>query len=78
SRREAFDDGLAARRFLGDSWAALLLLDWDLPGMTGERLLAWVRGRARSIVQVIFHTVHSDEEDIVNILDAVADDFLIK
>ncbi|OJA40785.1 DNA-binding response regulator [Burkholderia ubonensis] len=77
-RVEAFDDGLDARRFLGDSWADLLLLDWDLPGMTGERLLAWVRGRARSIVPVIFQTVHSDEEDIVKILDAGADDFLVK
>ncbi|WP_323118021.1 response regulator transcription factor [Burkholderia alba] len=77
-RVEAFDNGLDARRFLGDSWADLLVLDWDLPGMTGERLLGWVRGRARSIVPVIFQTVHSEEEDIVKILDAGADDFLIK
>jgi two-component system phosphate regulon response regulator PhoB len=77
-RVEAFENGLDARNFLGDSWADLLILDWDLPGMTGERLLGWVRGRARSIVPVIFQTVHSDEEDIVKILDAGADDFLIK
>ncbi|MFC0402794.1 response regulator transcription factor [Paraburkholderia rhizosphaerae] len=75
---DAFDNGLDARNYLSDHWADLMILDWDVPGISGDRLLTWVRGRSRSTVPVIFQTVHSNEEDIVRILDTGADDFLIK
>lgn len=75
---EAFNDGLDARNHLSDHWADLMIFDWDVPGMSGEKLLSWVRGRSRSTVPVIFQTVHSDEEEIVRILDTGADDFLVK
>ncbi len=75
---EAFDNGIEARNHLSDHWADLMILDWDVPGMSGDKLLSWVRGRSRSMVPVIFQTVHSDEEEIVRILDTGADDFLIK
>lgn len=74
----SFHDGLEARNYLSDQWADLLLLDWDVPGITGEQLLSFVRGRARSSVPVIFQTVHSSEADIAKILDTGADDFLVK
>ena len=74
----SFRNGLEARNHLADQWADLLIFDWDVPGLTGEQLLAHVRGRARSAVPVIFQTVHSSESDIAKILDAGADDFLIK
>jgi len=75
---DAFDNGIEARNYLSDRWADLMILDWDVPGMSGDKLLSWVRGRSRSTVPVIFQTVHSDEEEIVRILDTGADDFLIK
>ena len=75
---DVFDNGMEARNHLSDHWADLMIFDWDVPGMSGERLLSWVRGRSRSTVPVIFQTVHSDEEEIVRILDTGADDFLIK
>lgn len=75
---DVFDNGIEARNHLSDHWADLMIFDWDVPGMSGERLLSWVRGRSRSTVPVIFQTVHSDEEEIVRILDTGADDFLIK
>lgn len=74
----SFRNGLEARNYLADQWADLLIFDWDIPGLTGEQLLAHVRGRARSAVPVIFQTVHSSESDITKILDAGADDFLVK
>lgn len=75
---DAFNDGVEARNYLADNWADLMIFDWDVPGMSGEKLLSWVRGRSRSSVPVIFQTVHSDEEEIVRILDTGADDFLVK
>ncbi|APR38342.1 response regulator transcription factor [Paraburkholderia sp. SOS3] len=75
---DAFDNGLDARNHLSNHWADLMILDWDLPGIPGDRLLTWVRARSSSTVPVIFQTVHSDEEDIVRILDTGADDFLVK
>ncbi|PLZ00481.1 DNA-binding response regulator [Burkholderia sp. WAC0059] len=75
---DAFSNGLQARNHLADHWADLLIFDWDVPGISGEKLLAWVRGRSQSSVPVIFQTVHSAESDIVQILDAGADDYLVK
>lgn len=75
---DAFANGIDARNHLADHWANLLIFDWDVPGMSGERLLAWVRGRSQSTVPVIFQTVHAAESDIVKILDAGADDYLVK
>ena len=74
----AFSNGLDARNHLADNWTDLMILDWDVPGLSGEQLLSFVRRRAHSQVPVIFQTVHSAEEDIAKILDAGADDFLIK
>jgi two-component system phosphate regulon response regulator PhoB len=75
---DAFRNGLDARNHLADHWADLLILDWDLPGMSGDKLLSWVRSRSRTTVPVIFQTVRSEEADIARILDTGADDFLVK
>lgn len=75
---DAFSNGIDARNHLADHWANLLIFDWDVPGISGERLLAWVRGRSQSSVPVIFQTVHAGESDIVKILDSGADDYLVK
>lgn len=75
---DAFSNGIEARNYLADHWANLLIFDWDVPGISGERLLSWVRGRSQSSVPVIFQTVHAAESDIVQILDAGADDYLVK
>ncbi|MES2934008.1 MAG: response regulator transcription factor [Pseudomonadota bacterium] len=75
---DAFDNGIDARNFLMEGWADLIILDWDIPGMAGDKLLSLVRGRSRSNVPVLFQTIHSAEEDIVRILDLGADDFLVK
>ncbi|MBN3853193.1 response regulator transcription factor [Paraburkholderia sp. Ac-20340] len=73
-----FHHGLAAQQHLNDAWADLAILDWDVPGLAGDKLLQKIRGRAQSTMPVIFQTVHADESDIVHILDAGADDYLVK
>jgi two-component system phosphate regulon response regulator PhoB len=75
---DAFHSGLEAQQFLGEQWADLAILDWDLPGVSGDKLLQKIRSRSQSIMPVIFQTVHSAESDIVRILDAGADDYLVK
>lgn len=77
-RVEAFEDGRSLIRFLEADTADLLILDWNLPDISGEDLLRWIRGRRHVSLPVIFQTVHDREEDIVRILDAGADDYLVK
>lgn len=74
----SFHNGLEAQQFLADNWADLAILDWDIPGVSGDKLLQKIRGRSQSAMPVLFQTVHSAEADIVRILDAGADDYLVK
>jgi two-component system phosphate regulon response regulator PhoB len=74
----SFHNGLEAQQYLTDNWADLAVLDWDIPGMSGDKLLQRIRGRSQSAMPVLFQTVHSAESDIVQILDAGADDYLVK
>jgi two-component system, OmpR family, phosphate regulon response regulator PhoB len=75
---QGFHNGLDAQQHLTEQWADLAILDWDLPGLSGDKLLQKIRGRSQSPMPVIFQTVHSAESDIVRILDAGADDYLVK
>lgn len=56
----------------------LLLLDWNLPEITGYDLLLWARSRFTPCPPVIMITSRTDPEDIVRALNAGADDFVIK
>jgi two-component system phosphate regulon response regulator PhoB len=75
---DAFRNGLDASQYLAGHWADLAILDWDLPGVSGDRLLHKIRRPSQSAMPVIFQTVHAAESDIVQILDAGADDYLVK
>ena len=77
-RVEALEDGRSLVKSLETEPADLLILDWNLPDIPGDDLLRWVRGRRHASLPVIFQTVHDREEDIVRILDAGADDYLVK
>lgn len=62
-RRESFD---------------LFLLDWMVPGATGEQVLRSLRTDLRVTAPVLFVTARDAEEDVAQVLDAGADDFLVK
>jgi two-component system, OmpR family, response regulator RegX3 len=55
----------------------LVILDWMVPGMSGEEVLRWIRERDQR-VPVMFATSNEDEAEIVHILDLGADDYLTK
>ena len=56
----------------------LLILDWQVPDITGLEILRWLRASERRMLPVLFMTLRSSEEDIVAALDAGADDYMIK
>jgi len=62
-RRETFD---------------LLVLDWGIPDMTGKDVLHHVRQTAPERLPVIFITSYGREDDITSMLDAGADDYIVK
>jgi DNA-binding response OmpR family regulator len=62
-RRETFD---------------LLILDWNLPGMSGLETIAWVRENLSSRPPVLLLTSRSSEADVVTGLNAGADDYVVK
>jgi DNA-binding response OmpR family regulator len=62
-RRESFD---------------LLVLDWQLPDVSGIEVLRWARENLAERVPVLFITNRSAEADVIEGLAAGADDFMIK
>ncbi len=56
----------------------LLILDWNLPGVSGLEILNWVRSSDFNELPVIFATTRGQDEDLVKALDQGADDYLVK
>lgn len=56
----------------------LLLLDWEVPDLSGLDVLRWVRTNLGKTIPVMFLTSRIDEEDLVIGLDAGADDYVGK
>lgn len=56
----------------------LLILDWNLPDMTGIEVLAWAREHVEHTSPVLFVTSRGEEADIVQALDGGADDYVVK
>ena len=73
-----FVDGSQLIRQLKRETFDMLLLDWQVPGVTGHQVLQWARSNLTERVPVIFMTSRSEERDIVSALGAGADDYIIK
>lgn len=56
----------------------LVLLDWVLPDSSGIKVMNWIRDTLQIRVPVLFITSKTDEESIVEALNAGADDYMIK
>src|SRR5690349_15686417 len=74
---EAVATGRAAMRALEYGSFDLAILDWMVPGESGEQVLRWLRQRFPRM-PVLFATSHDAEEEIVHILGLGADDYLVK
>ncbi|WP_063899954.1 response regulator transcription factor [Burkholderia stagnalis] len=74
-----FQKGTALKQRLQRDTFDLLILDWYVPDLSGQMLLRWVRARkATHDLPVLFLTHRGDEASVVEILDAGADDYLVK
>ncbi|PUA16359.1 response regulator transcription factor [Glaciimonas sp. PCH181] len=56
----------------------MLILDWQVPDLSGPEVLHWVREKLPPALPVLFMTSRSGEDDIVAGLAAGADDYMIK
>ena len=56
----------------------LLMIDWELPDITGDKILKWVRENIGWALPVVFVTGHDATEDIVAMLETGADDYMTK
>jgi two-component system OmpR family response regulator len=74
---EAVADGETALASAGAAWPDLVVLDLMLPRLHGERVLGAVRAQGRN-VPVLVLTARDLVADRVRLLDAGADDYLIK
>lgn len=69
-------DGIEALSILEEHPIDLVVTDFAMPGMDGLALIR--RLRARSNLPVLVLTVRSDEKEKVRLLDAGADDYVVK
>ena len=56
----------------------ILLIDWELPDINGPEVMHTIRNQLKMDTPIIFITSRDSESDIVNALNAGADDYLIK
>ena len=56
----------------------LLVLDWQLPDVSGLEVVRWVRSNLDHRMPILFVTNHREERDLVEGLAAGADDFMLK
>jgi len=73
-----YGDGESFLRALGSDSFDVVLLDWMLPGIGGDRVVVGLREQVGWGLPVLFVTGRDREEDIVRALEAGADDYMIK
>ena len=56
----------------------VLLLDWNVPGLSGMDVVERVRQRLKSAVPILFVTARTDEQDVVDALREGADGYIAK
>jgi DNA-binding response OmpR family regulator len=72
------EDGEQAIRLLKTQMVDVAVLDWQLPRRTGLEVLRWTRANIGSEPAVLFVTSKVLEDDIVQALEAGADDYIVK
>jgi DNA-binding response OmpR family regulator len=73
-----FASGKALVKEAGRESYDLFVLDWQLPDLSGEEVLRWIRAHITNPVPVMFVTNRDSEEDIVAALSQGADDYMKK
>ncbi|WP_156443834.1 response regulator transcription factor [Burkholderia savannae] len=72
------EDGARAVRFLETSMVDLVILDWNVPVISGLDVLRWIRRNIGYNIPVLFLTNRVFEQQIAEALNAGADDYVAK
>ncbi len=75
---QVFGLGKALLRELGRDSYDFVILDWMLPDTDGIQVLRWIREHVDWPMPVLFVTGRDEEADIVEALNAGADDYMTK
>lgn len=73
-----FHSGQKLINFLNRETMDVLLLDWNVPDMSGLAVIDWVRANLPKPPPILMLTSRALEEDIVSALRAGADDYVVK
>ena len=73
-----FADGNAFIRAYSKDSYDIVLLDWMVPNLSGLEVLKHLRAHLDAVVPVVFVTQRDSEDDIVQALEAGADDYMAK
>ncbi len=72
-------DGQRAMALLKQQSIDIILSDWEMPGMSGEELLQWVRSQAdHQATPFVMVTSRGDREFVVKAVQAGVSDYLVK
>jgi DNA-binding response OmpR family regulator len=77
-KASGFENGSSLLSALEEQTFDMLLLDWVMPELSGEQVLASVRSRFGLDLPVIVVTARDAESDVVHALRQGADDFIVK
>ncbi|MCP1338839.1 response regulator transcription factor [Idiomarina sp. M1R2S28] len=73
------NDGSAAQEWLQTYTPDLVLLDLQLPIVSGAQLIQWLRDRESSYqLPILVLTSLQEDDDIANALDSGANDYMVK
>ena len=73
-----FTEGAALMNELRRESFDLLLLDWELPDISGPDIVRWVRSNVKENIPILFVTNRRGERNVVEGLGVGADDFMSK
>lgn len=73
-----FDRGEALIRALDQDSFDILILDWNLPDISGVDVLKRIRSSPQSALPILFVTARNREDDVVMALRQGADDYMVK
>jgi diguanylate cyclase (GGDEF)-like protein len=72
-------DGKAAQQRIAKEPFRMVVLEWDLPGVSGPELCKYIRSLKRArYTYTIFYTDKTDKDSLMACLEAGADDYLTK
>lgn len=73
-----FETGLSFMRNFSHSQYDLCIFDWVLPDIDGPDVMVSLRLKSSQLPPIIFFTGRSEEEDVVQVIESGADDYIVK